>query len=216
MTALDYLSKNEDHAKYKGIELLKVVLGAYLFKLNKKGKRTLKVFHILSVVILIAFTILIFHFIKPNEATVLVIANNYVSLAALAFVLYAIIFVQQYEETRKVIITLYYNESRPPEEKDANGRLVEEQYDATQKDKEFLLGNGVLIIVALFISALLGVFSILFSRIYWLSLVMEIIGIIIIELVFLIISILLLNMVTDTIYVEYPKSENTWKNRVKR
>ena len=88
------------------------------------------------------------------------------------------------ELLRKTIITLYYTESRLPSDTDANGRSIEDQYKATKKDKEVLLGNGVFIITSLFISALLGVFSILSSNIYWLALVMEIMGITIIELVF--------------------------------
>lgn len=197
-------------------KLAKYVLNNYLFVINNSNEKKYKRLHIGAIVIIIILTFIIFYLSKPGINELIVIAKVNVSLAALAFILYAMIFVQHYNETREAIITLYYREERYPLEMDANGRRVLEQYEATEEDKRFLLGNGIFIIIALFVSAILGIFSITFYKFYLVSLIIEIFAIIIIELAFLVISILLLNMVTDTIYVEYPKSMNVWKNKKKK
>jgi hypothetical protein len=216
MLFFDYLTKDTNYVepKNKVIYLTRKLLKTYLFKIDKSGKiEKVKLNHIFAVFALFVLTTVIFYLAKPSIHFIVVIAQTNVSLAALAFILYAIIFIQHYNETRETIKTLYYDEQRSPSEVDANGRKVNQQYEETKKDKEFLLGNGVFLIIALFISALLGVSAILFYKIYWLALALETIGVILIELVFLIISVMLLNMVTDTIYVEYPRSMNSWKNR---
>ena len=187
------------------------VLNNYLFVIEDNKKST-KWSHIIAVILIIVITPIIFYLSGLNITEVVLIARVNVSLAALAFILYAVIFVQHYSETRETIITLYYREERYPSEMDANGRNILDQYEATKEDKEFLLGNDIFVIIALFVSAILGVFSITFYKFYLVSLIIEIFAIIIIELVFLVISILLLNMVTGTIYVDYPKSMDFWKN----
>ena len=198
------------------MKIAKYVLNNYLYVINDSNEKKYKLLHIVAIFIIIILTSTVFYLSKPGINELIVIAKVNVSLAALAFILYAMIFVQHYNETREAIITLYYREERYPSEMDANGRRVLEQYEATEEDKRFLLGNDIFIIIALFISAILGIFSITFYKFYLVSLIIEIFAIIIIELAFLVISILLLNMVTDTIYVEYPKSMNVWKNKKKK
>ena len=207
---------NVKETKGNARKLAKYVLNNYLFVINDSNEKKYKWLHIGAIILIIALTSIIFYLSKPGINEVMIIAKINLSLAALAFILYTMIFVQHYNETREAIITLYYREERYPSEMDANGRRVLEQYEATEEDKRFLLGNDIFIIIALFISAILGIFSITFYKFYLVSLIIEIFAIIIIELAFLVISILLLNMVTDTIYVEYPKSMNVWKNKKKK
>ena len=194
---------------HKAISLVKKMLFGHYIKKEKRRR------NIAAIGLLIFLNIVLFYFFKPSPNIVKALAQTNVSLAALAFILYAIIFVQHYNETRDTIITLYYREKRKPNKLDPNGRKVKDQYNATLYDKEFLLGNDVFLIIALFMSALLGIVSIFFYKFYIVAIITEFLAIIIIELVFLIISLLLLNMVTDTIYVEYPKSLKAWKYRMK-
>jgi len=189
------------------LRLIKTILMDHYFKKEKRLR------NIVVIALLSFLNFVLFYYIKPNSNIVKALAQINVSLAALAFILYALIFLEHYEETRETIITLYYKEERKPNTLDQNGKRVEEQYLSTLVDKEFLLGNDVFIIIAFFISALLGIISIFFYTFYIVAVITEALAIIIIELAFLVISILLLNMVTDTIYVEYPKSMEAWKKR---
>ncbi|MGC8621861.1 MAG: hypothetical protein ACP5U0_08120 [Caldisphaera sp.] len=202
------IEKQNENA-HRTLKLIKTILIDYYFKKEKRLR------NIVAITLLIFLNFVLFYYVKPNSDIVKALAQTNVSLAALAFILYAIIFVQHYNETRETIITLYYREKRKPNTLDPNGKRVEEQYRSTLGDREFLLGNDVFIIIAFFISALLGVISILFYTFYIVAIITEILASIIIELEFLVIPLLLLDMVTDTIYVEYPKSLRAWKNRVK-